>query len=548
MIVEKYDLCMLEHLSYMNVDDGLRQYVNSGEEYKLLEQCETVEEYLNQFDTDSLRKQGNKYTSGDGISCNEYAAIIDYMRDNNDIKALIVNKENSQKGKPLAYDFEYGDEHIVIFKGTTGGEEWEDNVKGVEVADTPSQIKAKNFIDGINCSNVTVVGHSKGGNKAMYCTIVCDNVKRCVSMDGQGFSDEFIEKYEYNIIAKAEMITNISYFSDFVHGIMIQIPGSIQEYTGVEYGGNGVNSTIECHSPNSLFSYSVDDNGNLQVTGNFEYGEEVKSVQIINGLTEYIMHSDCENKAELIAYLSEIVGKIGENKEVFLNRFFNKEEKVDTDKLTTLAAYLVKYCNEKDITAEEVWVLLLDLHFIDGSTVWNFGPHKLPTLNILKFIFGYCNSNEEDQNYVLAKGAALWIRITGNKEEKVIASNAMAILFKIKKKYKSIHYNASKKKVIFTDKIKKVGKTLDLHETMSADLYYKPEMIQCAISKMQEAMISELAESTEIQTTLSGNALNTCVELNKLYDELYTDVYTLIRSTQQRISIILDAVNALESQ
>ena len=83
---------------------------------------------------------------------------------------------------------------------------------------------------------------------------------------------------------------------------------------------------------------------------------------------------------------------------------------------------------------------------------------------------------------------------------------------------------------------------------MSADLYYKPEMIQCAISKMQEAMISELAESTEIQTTLSGNALNTCVELNKLYDELYTDVYTLIRSTQQRISIILDAVNALESQ
>lgn len=398
--MKKYDLCMLEHLSYMNVDDGLRQYVNSGEEYKLLEQCETVEEYLNQFDTDSLRKQGNKYTSGDDISCNEYAAIIDYMRDNNDIKALTINKENSQKGKPLAYDFEYGDEHIVIFKGTTGGEEWEDNVKGVEVADTPSQIKAKNFIDGINCSNVTVIGHSKGGNKAMYCAIVCDNVKRCVSMDGQEFSDEFMEAYQYNIAKKAGIITNISYCSDFIHGIMIQIPGSKQEYTGTIQSNNGVNSVMECHSPNSLFSYSVDENGNLKVTGKFEYGEEKRSVRIINGLTEYIMHSDCEDKKGLITYLAKIVGEIGKNKEVFLDRLFNGEEEIDTDQLTTLIAYLIKYCNENNVSGIEIATFLYDIHFIDkeDQVIWSV---------VAELILLWIKDNEKSQDYTLLKTLAL---------------------------------------------------------------------------------------------------------------------------------------------
>ena len=43
-----------------------------------------------------------------------------------------------------------------------------------------------------NYTELTVTGHSKGANKAMYTTIMCNNVTRCVSFDGQGFSKEFL--------------------------------------------------------------------------------------------------------------------------------------------------------------------------------------------------------------------------------------------------------------------------------------------------------------------------------------------------------------------
>lgn len=35
--------------------------------------------------------------------------------------------------------------------------------------------------------SITVTGHSKGGNKAQYVTVLSDKVDRCISMDGQGF-------------------------------------------------------------------------------------------------------------------------------------------------------------------------------------------------------------------------------------------------------------------------------------------------------------------------------------------------------------------------
>lgn len=555
-MIENYDLCMLEHLSYMNVDDGLKQYIKSGKRYKSLEECDTVGDYLDQFDTTELRKHSSEYTNGDSISCDEYAAIIEYMKNNNGLRTLVVNKKNSQKGRPLAYDFEHGDEHIVIFKGTTGGKEWKDNVEGVGVADTQSQIEAKNFIDEIDSNNITVVGHSKGGNKAMYCAVVCDKVKRCVSMDGQGFSDEFMEKYRYQIAKKAGIISNISYCSDFVHGLMIQIPGTNQVYTGNGYGSNGVNSAAECHSPNSLFTYSVDENGKLIVTGSFDVGKETKSVQIINGLTEYIMHSDCEDKEGLIAYLAEIVGKVGENKDVFLDRLFNGEEKIDTDQLTTLVAYLIKYCNENNVSGVEIATFLCDIHVIEKKDRVLWGT-------VADLILLWVKSNEKSQNYILLKVLALLypylnFRISAyylitkkkdiSKEEKVIHSLIVKVLFKIKGKYNSINYDASKKNAISTERMKPVSTTSDFHETTSAGLYYKPERIQSAVSKMKEIISREMVMSPAIQTSLSGNALDTFVALNKLYDDLYTDIYDLINSTQQKVSTVLDAVNALESQ
>ena len=51
------------------------------------------------------------------------------------------------------------------------------------------------YIENLPYDSITVAGHSKGGNKAQYVTVLSDKVDRCISMDGQGFSQEFIDKY-----------------------------------------------------------------------------------------------------------------------------------------------------------------------------------------------------------------------------------------------------------------------------------------------------------------------------------------------------------------
>ncbi|HHT97502.1 MAG TPA: DUF2974 domain-containing protein [Clostridiales bacterium] len=72
---------------------------------------------------------------------------------------------------------------IVAFKGTSGGLEWLDNVEGFNLSDTRAQKEALDFIEGLKFSNVTVTGHSKGGNKAMYVATLSDKVTRCLSYD-----------------------------------------------------------------------------------------------------------------------------------------------------------------------------------------------------------------------------------------------------------------------------------------------------------------------------------------------------------------------------
>lgn len=65
------------------------------------------------------------------------------------------------------------------------------------MSDTIQQERAAEYINNLPLkygNDLTVSGHSKGGNKAQYVTIVTDRVERCLSQDGQGFSPEFLKK------------------------------------------------------------------------------------------------------------------------------------------------------------------------------------------------------------------------------------------------------------------------------------------------------------------------------------------------------------------
>ena len=54
-----------------------------------------------------------------------------------------------------------------------------------------------------------------------YIAILDDSVDRCVSFDGQGFSDEFYEKYADQIAHNKNKIVNCSAESDYVNFLLL---------------------------------------------------------------------------------------------------------------------------------------------------------------------------------------------------------------------------------------------------------------------------------------------------------------------------------------
>lgn len=133
----------------------------------------------------------------------------------------------------------------VSFAGTQDGE-WPDNGTGMFSVSTTQQERAAAYFDDMAETygwtpndNIIVTGHSKGGNKAQYITLMsghADLIDRCYSMDGQGFSPEaiafFKEKYgkeQYEEIL--QKMYSICGNNDFVNefGITI-IPQDHRQY------------------------------------------------------------------------------------------------------------------------------------------------------------------------------------------------------------------------------------------------------------------------------------------------------------------------------
>lgn len=146
----------------------------------------------------------------------------------------------------------------VVFRGTKGDYEWHDNGEGGYLSDTKQQEAAAEYVNKLPDkygNNMTVTGHSKGGNKAQYVTIVTDRIAKCVSYDGQGFSEEFLEKYADEIAQKRQSIISISAKDDFVNCLLYPIAG-----TRIYIETEKQKKFVYYHKPNILFS----DNGDLR--------------------------------------------------------------------------------------------------------------------------------------------------------------------------------------------------------------------------------------------------------------------------------------------
>ena len=166
---------------------------------------------------------------------------------------------------------------VAVFRGTSGGNEWKDDLMMANAVSSEIMDDAAIYIKNLPKeygNNITVTGHSKGGNKAQYVTIVTDRIGRCVSFDGQGFSKEFLEFYSARIEERKSIITSISAEYDFVNSLLFPIAGDIK-YIKAELDKElGLN-----HCPNKVFN----SNGEL----NEEVEQPAFLSRLISHLTKY---------------------------------------------------------------------------------------------------------------------------------------------------------------------------------------------------------------------------------------------------------------------
>lgn len=126
--------------------------------------------------------------------------------------------------------------------------------------------KYKDQLNGYD--SVAMAGHSLGGNLAEYATIVSykygldDNIKQCVSMDGPGFSKEFIDKYRDQI----EKMSGVMYHPrwSFVGTMLNDLPGVEYQYVEVSNEANAIDDADYNAATRHDTKYLVyDENGKL---------------------------------------------------------------------------------------------------------------------------------------------------------------------------------------------------------------------------------------------------------------------------------------------
>lgn len=185
----------------------------------------TVNEIIETMYTNDLSKDD---LSG-GITVEQAYEILNEIKSDSTLCNLTISASLDTDGVRAACFVDDSGNATVAFRGTGGTyEAWNDNFLGEYLTDTPCQERAADFFNNVcaKYDNITVTGHSKGGNLAQYCTVLFgDKIDRCVSYDGQGFNDGFLQKYANEIPNATEKITSICCEGDVVNTLLNSIAG-----------------------------------------------------------------------------------------------------------------------------------------------------------------------------------------------------------------------------------------------------------------------------------------------------------------------------------
>ena len=350
-------IMLLEQLTYL--EDKVAREADV-----VLGPYDSVESLLRQFDEDALAELEDSDEQFEGlISGKQWAAIIRQIQNDPELYSLDIAGKDDSVPAICFTDPNDPDSAVVAFKGTTGQKEWWDNGSGFGLSDTEKQKEALEYIENLPYDSITVTGHSKGGNKAQYVTVLSDKVDRCISMDGQGFSQEFLDRYYAEIEKKGGSITNYYLDGDFVSILLFPVPGSAQ----VCIEGDDSIILEKNHVPSSFYRYYQDEDGYWHILENksgdpaLVIGTREEVMVYLHELTVFLLNvMPEEDKRKAGDYIGNILAILMDGKDLKLeDKTYNKsniKEYLLSDKemLTKLLAYFIKYVETYNLTDDEI--------------------------------------------------------------------------------------------------------------------------------------------------------------------------------------------------
>lgn len=308
----------------------------------------SVGEWLNRID---LSQIDDTQEYGGFMSGKDWRNIIEAVRRDDTLMNMHIAETHVDSagggGRSAIFTSGATGDAVVVFKGTESPAEWCDNFTGGNVTDTPHQENALEWYqnayqkNGLDQYEVTLSGHSKGGNKAKYITLLDNSVDHCVSFDGQGFSDEFINKYSQQIAGRQSIIENHNVDYDFVN-LLLNDVGETTYYKGFDYGNGGF---LENHCPNTFMNFDETGSFTINVNPNGQAPEMKALDQFLNNLIRSMPEDQQTNTLSCLNVIVNRVFSIGdytseENLNFFVDLLGNSQY---SDELAYVLAYAIEY-------------------------------------------------------------------------------------------------------------------------------------------------------------------------------------------------------------
>lgn len=315
-------MCKLNYNELILLDNLIYLQLNAIENEKLIDITERllIDENFNDIHNCSIR-----------MSKDEWINILVQINNKPNLKNLrIKNIDKYKESVRYACFVDEKSNATVVFRGTATEKEWEDNGQGAYEYDTTEQVDALNYINSLEFNNITVTGHSKGGNKAQYVTVLSPKINNCISVNGQGFSYEFINKYKDEIQRNKNKIISINSKYDYVYCLFNSIAENYH-YIETEFQVN----PLDYHKLNIL----LDEEGYLRK----ETTEGILP-RIINHFSIYII-SDLQKDIRIL-----IVNGIISAIELILC-----EGKNENNLIQDTGEFLIMVCYENSFKYKEVF-------------------------------------------------------------------------------------------------------------------------------------------------------------------------------------------------